>query len=318
MSRALVTGVAGQDGSYLAEALQARGVEVHSLALAHDDLTLIPHGVAVHVGDICDVETTRRLVLDLAPDQVFNLAAISSVAQSWQWPDLTALVNGSAAVALLESAHQAQQRTGRPVRFVQASSAEIFGQPALTPQDESTPVRPANPYGAAKAYAHLMVDVYRRRDLRASSLILYNHESPRRPLHFVTRKITAGVAAISRGQQDRLTLGNIEARRDWGWAPDFVDAMVLAAEADTPGDYVIATGSGHTVADFAAAAFAYVGITDWQGRVFIDPELVRPADPTALVGDASRARDRLGWKPTTPFDAVVQRMVDHDLTLLSP
>jgi GDPmannose 4,6-dehydratase len=217
----------------------------------------------------------------------------------------------------MESARQVQDKHGRAVRFVQASSAEIFGEPDTSPQDESTPIRPVNPYGAAKAYAHLMVDVHRRRGLHAVSAILYNHESPRRPPHFVSRKITSTVAAIAQGRADRLLLGNLDARRDWGWAPDYVAAMVRAARADQPRDYVVATGVGHTVRDFVAAAFAHVGIHDWEPYVATDPELFRPADPTDLTGDATLARTTLGWRPTVTFEELVGRMVDADLRALS-
>ncbi len=313
MTRAFITGIGGQDGGYLAESLLSRGIEVHALALAADTTADVPAGVYRHLGELTDVEATRALLVDLAPDLVFNLAAISSVAQSWASPDLSAAVNGSAAAGLLESAYQAQVRTGRSVRFVQASSAEIFGEPETTPQDELTAVRPINPYGAAKAFAHLMVRVYRGRGLHASSLVLYNHESPRRPAHFVTRKITSTVAAISRGRADRLELGNLDARRDWGWAPDYVAALVAASEADAPSDYVIATGRSHSVRDFVATAFAHVGIDDWTDLVTIDPELVRPADATELVGDSTRARDVLGWEPSVDFHEIVGRMVSADL-----
>ena len=313
---AFVTGVAGQDGGYLAERLVADGVRVHALVLPHDDPPRVPDDVVLHAGDVCDVEATRALLLELAPDEVYNLAAVSSVAQSWEWPDLAALVNGTAAVALLESAYRVQEKVGRPVAFVQASSAEIFGQPPSSPQDERTPVHPLNPYGAAKAYAHLMVDVYRTRGLHASSLVLYNHESPRRPAHFVTRKITSTVAAIARGRADRLTLGNLDARRDWGWAPDYVGAMVAAARADVATDYVVATGTAHSVRDFVAAAFARVGVHDWEHLVAVDPAYVRPADSTELVGDAGRARAALGWAPTVDFPEIVGRMVDADLAEL--
>lgn len=314
---AFVTGVAGQDGGYLAERLVADGVQVHALVLPHDDRPMVPDSVVLHAGDVCDVEDTRALLLDLAPDEIYNLAAVSSVAQSWEWPDLAALVNGSAAVALLESAHRVQEKAGRRVSFVQASSAEMFGQPARSPQDESTPLHPLNPYGAAKAYAHLMVDVYRHRGLHASSLVLYNHESPRRPHHFVTRKITSAVAGIARGERDGLALGNLDARRDWGWAPDYVAAMVAAARADVVADFVIATGQGHSVRDFVAAAFDRVGIADWEPLVTVDPAYVRPADPGELVGDASRARAQLGWAPTVEFTEIVGRMVDADLAATS-
>lgn len=314
MTRAFVTGINGQDGSYLAERLLADGVEVHALAHAEDQPNeFVPADVTVHVGDVSDVPATRALLLDLAPDEVYNLAAMSSVVQSWQRPDLTAAVNGVGAVGLIESAYQVQEATGRPVRFVQASSAEIFGKPSVSPQDEATPLRPVNPYGAAKAYAHLMVDVYRGRDLHAVSAILYNHESPRRPARFVTRKITSTVAAIVQGRADRLVLGNLDARRDWGWAPDYVDALVRAARAERARDYVVATGASHAVRDFVAAAFTHAGVGDWEGLVESDPALTRQVDPTELSGDATRAREELGWKPSVDFTSLVARMVDADL-----
>lgn len=311
-SRAFVTGISGQDGSYLAERLVADGVEVHALANVHEP-ALDVAGVEMHRGDLLDEDAVRRLVLDLAPGEVYNLAALSSVAQSWEKPGLTARLNGTAAVALMDAAWQSQERTGRTVRFVQASSAEIFGEPDRSPQDEATAVRPINPYGAAKAFAHLSAHVYRQRGLHAASVILYNHESPRRPRQFVTRKITATVAEIARGEAETLTLGNLDARRDWGWAPDYVDAMVRAARADGPDDFVVATGVSHSVRDFVAAAFARAGIPDWADRLTVDQGLVRPADATELVGDSTRAREVLGWEPTVPFEELVGRMVDADL-----
>jgi GDPmannose 4,6-dehydratase len=314
MPTALITGVAGQDGGYLAERLLTEGLEVHAVALENDRPV---DGVLTHTGDMADVEATRALLLDVAPDEVYNLAAVSSVARSWDEPDLTARVNGVAAVGLLESAYQLQERAGRPVRFVQASSAEIFGLPDRSPQDETTPVRPVNPYGAAKAFAHLMVEVYRHRGLPAASLVLYNHESPRRPAHFVSRKITSGVAAIAAGTADRIALGNIAATRDWGWAPDYVDAMVRVARAEHPRDYVVATGEPHSVEDFAATAFRCVGIDDWSSYVEVDPTLLRPVDAQALTGDSTRIRRDLGWQPTVGFHELVRRMVEADLALLS-
>ena len=317
MTRAFVTGIGGQDGSYLAERLLADGGEVHALVYESDGPPEhCPAEVVLHRGDLTDVAGVRALLLDVDPDEVYNLAAISSVALSWSEPDLTARVNGLGAVALLESALQVQGTHGHRVAFVQASSAEIFGQPPRSPQDEATPVAPVSPYGAAKAYAHLAVGVYRRHDLHAVSAILYNHESPRRPARFVTRRITSTVAAIARGHADRLVLGNLEARRDWGWAPDYVDALVRAARAPEPSDYVIATGVGHSVRDFVAAAFARAGIPGWEPLVESDPALFRPADATDLTGDASRAQRELGWVPTVTFEEVVGRMVDADLELL--
>ncbi len=308
--RAFVTGIGGQDGSYLAERLVADGMEVHALVLDTDGPpAYCPESVVLHPGDIGDVESTRRLVLEIAPAEIYNLAAISSVAQSWEEPDLTAHVNGSAAVGLMESARQ----VGSDVRLVQASSAEIFGEPPHAPQTEATPIRPVNPYGAAKAFAHLAAAVFRQRDLHVSSVILYNHESPRRGERFVTRKITSTVAAIARGDADHLTLGNLDARRDWGWAPDYVDAMVRAARADTPADYVVATGRAHSVRDFVAAAFAAAGIADWEPFLRQDAAFMRPADPSELVGDATLAREVLGWTPTVVFEDIVARMVAADL-----
>ena len=308
-ARALITGIGGQDGSYLAERLVADGLEVHALVFRSDGPpAFCPDEVVLHVGDVGDVESTRRLVHEVAPGELYNLAAISSVAQSWDEPDRTAHVNGQAAVALMESARQVGG-----VRFVQASSAEIFGEPSQAPQTEDTAIRPVNPYGAAKAFAHLAARVFRQRDLHVSSAVLYNHESPRRDRRFVTRKITSTVAAIARGEADELVLGNLEARRDWGWAPDYVDAMVRAARADEPDDYVVATGRAHSVRDFVAAAFDAAGVTDWEAVVRQDAAFFRPADPTELVGDASRAREVLGWRPTLGFAEIVARMVAADL-----
>jgi GDPmannose 4,6-dehydratase len=310
VTTALITGVSGQDGSYLAERLLADGVTVHALSLPSDEPV---DGVLTHVGDVTDAESTRELLLEVAPDEVYNLAAVSSVARSWEEPELTAQVNGVAAAGLLESAYTLQEHAGRPVRFVQASSAEIFGEPAHAPQDEDTPLHPVNPYGAAKAFAHLMVNVYRQRGLHAVSLVLYNHESPRRPPQFVTRKITSTVAAIASGTASTLTLGNLAATRDWGWAPDYVDAMVLAARAAEPRDYVVASGESHSVEEFVAAAFRCAGIDDWSSYVEVDPALLRPAEARALVGDASRIRQELGWSPTVGFEELVRRMVESDV-----
>jgi GDPmannose 4,6-dehydratase len=308
-ARAFITGIGGQDGTYLAERLVDEGMEVHALVLAADGHpAYCPDEVVLHSGDVGDVDATRRLVRDIAPQELYNLAAISSVAQSWDEPDRTALVNGQAAVALMESARQVGE-----VRFVQASSAEIFGEPAAAPQTEDTAIRPVNPYGAAKAFAHLSATVFRQRDLHVSSAILYNHESPRRHERFVTRKITSTVAAIAGGRADQLVLGNLDARRDWGWAPDYVDAMIRAARADEPSDYVVATGRAQSVRDFVHAAFAAAGIRDWEPLVRQDPALFRPADPTELVGDATKARDLLGWEPTVAFEEIVARMVAADL-----
>jgi GDPmannose 4,6-dehydratase len=308
----LITGVTGQDGSYLAERLVAEGHDVHGL-VHRGDTTQVADGVVVHSGDITEHDGLRSLVTDVGPDLVFNLAGISSVATSWEHPLLTAQTTGVAAAALMEASWAAQERTGREVRFLQASSAEIFGQAETSPQDETTPIRPVNPYGAAKAFAHHSAHVYRQRGLFASSAILFNHESPRRPVAFVTRKITNGAAAIARGEAKVLALGNLDARRDWGWAPDYVDAMLRAVQHETADDYVVATGAAHSVRDFVDAAFRRVGLPDWEGFVVQDARFMRPSEATVLCGDPSRARRVLGWKPTTTFDELVGRMVDADL-----
>ena len=313
MARALITGAGGQDGHYLVEQLIADGTEVHVLLHPAEEPPENP-SVTTHPGDVTDLETTRSLVLDQAPDEVYNHAAISSVARSWDDPEGAFKVNGEAAVWLMEAAHLAQRQHDRPVRFLQASSAEIFGEPEVSPQDERTPLRPVNPYGTSKAFAHNMVGVYRTRGMHASAVILYNHESPRRPRHFVTRKITSTVAAIARGRADELVLGNLDARRDWGWAPDYVDAMVRAARADEAADYVIATGQSHSVRDFVRAAFEAAELEDWEHLVRVDPAFFRPTDPTELVGDPTRARAQLGWAPTLDFHQVVAAMVTHDLS----
>ena len=272
--RAFITGITGQDGGYLAERLLADGWEVHGLVRPDDDTTPTFEGaddVVLHRQDILDHDAVDAIVADVAPEHVYNLAGMSSVALAWERPRGAARINAVGAVGLMEAAWRVQERTGTPVRFVQASSAEIFGQPDTAPQDESTPLRPVNPYGAAKAYAHLCAGVYRARGLHASSLVLYNHESPRRPESFVTRKITAAVARIAQGSDEVLALGNLDARRDWGWAPDYVDAMFRMATHETGDDFVVATGVDHSIADFAAAMFEAKS----DVSAFSDAELLR-------------------------------------------
>ncbi|QTE30242.1 GDP-mannose 4,6-dehydratase [Pengzhenrongella sicca] len=326
MGIAFVTGATGQDGSYLCEALAREGAEVHALVRrgpggAQDPgldelLTWVP-GLIVHEGDLADAATVDRLVAEIAPDEIYNLAGISSVAYSWAHPVTTGIVSGVAVASVLHSAWLLQERTGRTVRVLQASSAEIFGDAPESPQTEATPVRPRSPYGAAKAYAHHMVGVYRARELHASAAILYNHESPRRPEAFVTRKITRGAARIAAGLDTVLTLGTLDVTRDWGWAPDYVQAMTSIVRHEAADDFVIATGVGHTVADFVRVAFARVGIEDWQAHVRTDPAFVRPADAAIQLGDASKARRELGWSPSTAFEQIVASMVDHDVELIA-
>jgi GDPmannose 4,6-dehydratase len=321
MTRVLVTGVTGQDGGYLVEQLLTEGSQVHGLVhygdTAADALAARFPSLALHHGDLADHAGLARLVDAVAPDELYNLAGISSVAFSWDQPILTAELSGIAAAVLMRSALDLQERTGRRVAVVQASSSEIFGQAERSPQDEMTPIRPVSPYGAAKAYAHHMAGVYRGKGLHVVGVILFNHESPRRPETFVTRKITAAAARIARDGGGTMSLGNLEARRDWGWAPDYVDAMVRAARHRDPGDFVIATGTTHTVAEFAEAALRRAGVGDeWRDHVEVDPALFRPLDTAVMAGDASKARRELGWEPTVTFAELVGRMVDHDLELL--
>lgn len=301
MTVALVTGVAGQDGYYLSRDLLADGWTVHGVVRPG---SAAPADVVAHEVDLAEPGSGARIVEAVRPDVVYNLAAVSSVARSWAEPDLTARINAGLPAELLPVA------AGLGAAFVQASSAEMFGD-ATPPQDETTPIRPDNPYGASKARAHHLVGAYRAAGARASSCILFNHESPLRPPHFVSRKIAAAVARIARGSDETLALGRLDVRRDWGWAPDF--ARALRASADRPGDYVIATGEAHTVEDFARTAFEHAGVADWRSRIRIDPALLRPVDAPAQIGDASKARRELGWAPAVTFEQLVAALVDAAL-----
>ena len=316
--RALVIGIAGQDGSLLAELLLHEGYEVFgvvrqpvstnfpNLAGVREELDLAQADVLDELS-LVDVLTASR------PDEVYNLAAPSFVPMSWRQPVLTAEFAAVGCTALLE----AIRRVDASIRFYQASSSEIFGEPREVPQHEETPLAPVTPYGVAKAYAHFITRTYRRRyGLHASSGILYNHESPRRPLDFVTRKISHAAAAISLGLERDVSLGNLDARRDWGDGGDYVRAMWLMLQQDEPDDYVIASGASHSVRDLVERAFAHVGL-EWQDHVRIDESLVRgKAELYDLVGDPSRAQDRLGWSPTVDFDELVHLLVDADLDRL--
>jgi GDPmannose 4,6-dehydratase len=319
MARALITGISGQDGSYLSELLLADGYEVHGTVRSGspEDIGTMESTpqVILHEVDFASASGVSHLVDEIEPDEIYNLAALSSVAVSWQQPVLTAQIDALAVAQLLESALAYTQRTGRDLRVVQASSAQIFGDAAEVPQVETTAIKPDSPYGAAKAYAHALVQMYRARGLFAVNTILYNHESPRRPESFVTRKITAAAARISLGLQDRLELGDLSPRRDWGWAPDYVAGMRLAAMADAADDFILATGVAHSIEEFVVTAFARAGIGDWQNYVSHSAEFVRPTDPALQVGDSSKARRQLGWTPTVDFAQLVGAMVDEDLRL---
>jgi GDPmannose 4,6-dehydratase len=316
--RALVLGIAGQDGSYLAELLLSEGYDVTGVVRQP---TSTPFGNLLTIRD--DLELVQADVLDelslvdvlgrVRPGEVYNLASPSFVPMSWQQPVQTAEFAAVGCTALLE----AIRRVDDSIRFYQASSSEIFGEPREVPQCEDTPLHPVTPYGVAKAYAHYITLSYRRRyGLHASSGILYNHESPRRPLEFVTRKIANAAAAISLGLESELRLGNVDARRDWGYAVDYVRAMWLMLQRSEPGDFVIATGVSHSVADLAECAFSHVGL-DWKEHVRVDEELIRgKAELHDLVGDPSKANTELGWAPSIDFEGLVHLLVDHDLERL--
>lgn len=310
MPIALITGITGQDGTYLSRALLADGVEVHGVVRPNSSRPVEP-GVIVHQGDMLDDRMLTELVTGLQPDELYHLAGQTSVAASWADPVGTVRETGAPTAALLHAIAESSAHT----RFVLASSAEIFGH-APAPQNESTPIAPLSPYGSAKALAHHLVGGYRERGVHASSCILYNHESPLRPERFVTRKITVAAARIARGLQDTITLGNVDAARDWGWAPDVVAALRLAAAHPEPGDFVIGTGELHTVREFAVEAFAAAGIDDGEVRVVIDETLLRPTDPPVQLADSTKARTELGWSPTVNFTELVKRMVQHDLDLV--
>ncbi|TAM86974.1 MAG: GDP-mannose 4,6-dehydratase [Jatrophihabitans sp.] len=306
MPTALITGISGQDGWYLSEHLLADGYHVVGLDPAAGDAPL-PPGTAAVRGDLRDEASLRAALAGTRPQEIYNLAGLSSVAQSWEQPEQSVDVNGLGVLRLL----RAMRDTVPTARFVQAGSAEIFGT-APAPQDEDTAVRPTSPYGAGKALAHQFVTMYRTTGLHAANAILFNHESPRRPQRFVTRKITAAVARIASGSSETLELGDLSVRRDWGHARDYCAAMVAMARAE-PGDFVIASGQSHTVAEFVAAAFAHAGIEDWQPFVRVDPDYARPNDPGELRGDAARAHAVLGWRPRSTFADLVAEMVDADL-----
>ena len=319
MPTALITGITGQDGLYLAELLLAKGYDVHGLirGLDHPRRALVERlvpGVIFHSGDVTDMSSLIRTLRRSEPDEVYNLAAQSFVASSWEEASHTSDVTAKGVLLMLEAIRQHEDEGIGRIRFYQASSSEMFGRAQESPQHENTLIRPRSPYGVAKAYGHHMTITYRESyGMHASSGILFNHESPRRGSRFVTRKITRAVARISLGLQDGLVLGNLEARRDWGFAGDYVEAMWRMLQRPEGGDYVVATGHAHSVREFCDAAFQHVGIDNWHRFVKQDPAFMRPAEVDIAVGDASRARAELGWKPSVEFPGLVSMMVDADL-----
>jgi len=319
MKKALVTGITGQDGLYLAELLVSKGYEVHGLIRGQNnpkfDLvrTTVPD-VILHTGDLLDQSSLTRTLKASSPDEVYNLGAISYVAYSWENASLTSQVTGIGVLNMLESLRLWAGDDLGGVRFYQASSSEMFGKVQEVPQRESTLLWPRSPYGVSKVYGHYMTINYRESyGMHASSGILFNHESPRRGPEFVTRKVSQAVARIRLGLQDSLTLGNLDAKRDWGYAGDYVRAMWLMMQQPEADDYVISTGETHSIRDLLDVAFARVGIDDWTPYVRQDPRFMRPAEVDLLIGDSTKARDRLGWRPEVSFGQLVDMMVDSDL-----
>ncbi|OGP71518.1 MAG: GDP-mannose 4,6-dehydratase [Deltaproteobacteria bacterium RBG_13_58_19] len=323
VKKALITGITGQDGSYLAEFLLAKGYEVHGLIRRAstfntgriDHLYLDPHEAGarlfLHYGDLSDSGQLTNIIYNIQPEETYHLAAQSHVRVSFDMPEYTGDVDGLGVTRLLE----AVRRSGIKTKFYQASSSELFGN-APPPQNEETPMRPRSPYAAAKLYAYWMVRNYREAySMFAVNGILFNHESPRRGETFVTRKITRAVARIKLGLQEKLYLGNLEARRDWGYAPDYIEAMWLMLQQDAPEDYVVATGESHSVREFVEAAFSYMDL-DWSRYVEIDSRYFRPTEVEALLGDARKAREKLGWQPKVTFPELVRLMVEADLKAL--
>lgn len=322
--KALITGITGQDGSYLAELLLSKGYEVHGIIRRastfntgrlegiYSDPHVAKTRLMLHYGDLSDASGLARLIGQVEPDEIYNLAAQSHVRVSFDSPEYTGDVVATGTVRLLEAIRE----TGIKPRFYQASSSEMFGKVQEVPQSERTPFYPRSPYGCAKVYSFWITVNYREAyNLHASNGILFNHESPRRGETFVTRKITRAVAHIRAGLQQRLYLGNLDAKRDWGYAKEYVEAMWLMLQQDAPDDYVIATNETHSIREFLEVAFGHVGL-DWQKHVEIDPRYYRPTEVDLLIGDFSKAKKKLGWEPKTKFADLVKLMVDADVQLL--
>lgn len=323
--KALITGVTGQDGSYLAELLLEKNYEVHGIIRRTstfntdriDHLYIDPHRenarLFLHYGDLTDGTTLRRIIEEVQPDEVYNLGAQSHVRVSFDVPEYTVDAVAMGALRLLEAIRDYQQRTGNDIRFYQAGSSEMFGKVQAVPQNETTPFYPRSPYACAKVYAHWQTINYRESyDLFACNGILFNHESPRRGETFVTRKVTRALARIVAGQQKKLYMGNLDAKRDWGYAKDYVVAMWLMLQQDKPDDYVIATGETHSVKEFLEVAFQYVNL-NWEDYVAFDSRYLRPAEVELLIGDPTHAQKQLQWKPSVSFEQLVKLMVNSDM-----
>ncbi len=320
MPRALITGITGQDGLYLGELLAAKGYEVFGLIRGQSNPKLrtverIIPSIQLVEGDLTDLPSLIGAMEVSQPDEVYNLGAISFVGLSWKQAELTGEITGMGVLRMLEALRIHTGGDMSKVRFYQASSSEMFGKVREVPQTESTPFHPRSPYGVAKTFGHYMTVNYRESyDAYACSGILFNHESPRRGYEFVTRKVTRAVARISLGLQEKIALGNLEARRDWGFAGDYVDAMWRMLQQDQPDDYVIATGETHSIRELLDVAFVRAGIgSDWEKYVEQDPRFFRPAEVDLLIGDPSQAKDKLGWEPKVTFNELIEMMVDADL-----
>jgi len=317
MPKALITGIAGQDGSYLAEFLLAKGYEVAGLIRRarsehHERITHIQTQLKLFEGDVLDQVCLTGVLRKFEPDEVYNLASQSSVFRSWAEPILTGEINALGVSQILEAIRSINPK----IKFYQASSSEMFGKVRESPQNELTPFYPRSPYGVSKTYGHFVTVNYRESyGIFAVSGILFNHESPRRGLDFVTRKITHGAASVALGRSRELVLGNLDVERDWGFAGDYVEAMWRMLQHSEPDDFVIGTGTAHTLRDFLSEAFARVDL-DWKKFVRSDLQLMRPAEVERVVADNAKARSKLGWKPSTSFRDLVHMMVDHDLQLL--
>jgi GDPmannose 4,6-dehydratase len=319
MPTAFVTGITGQDGQHLAEFLHSQGYHIFGMVKGQNNprvealQTELPF-VELVSGDLADLPSLVSAMEACQPDEVYNLGAISFVALSFSQAELTANITGLGVLRMLEAIRMVGGTHNNPIRFYQASSSEMFGQVRETPQSELTPFHPRSPYGCAKVFGHDIVVNYRESyGLHASSGILFNHEGPRRGLEFVTRKVTNAVARIALGLQDEVVLGNLDSKRDWGYAGDYVKGMWLMLQQDVPDDYVLATGQTHSIEDLVQRAFAEVGIDNWADYVRQDPKFLRPAEVDLLIGDASKARTKLGWEPEVDFPALVKMMVAHDL-----
>ena len=319
MRRALITGVTGQDGQHLAQLLHEKGYQVFGVVKGQNNPKLemmrdeFPF-VEIVPGDLADPPSLVKALEVAQPHEVYNLAAISFVALSWNQAELTSNLTGTGVLRMLEAVRMVGGAQNNTIRFYQASSSEMFGKVREIPQSEMTPFHPRSPYGCAKVFGHHITVNYRESyGLYACSGILFNHEGPRRGVEFVTRKVTNAAARIKLGLQDEVVMGNLDAKRDWGYAGDYVKAMWLMLQQDEPDDYVIATGETHTIEELVERAFAEVGISDWKKYVRQDPKFFRPAEVDLLIGDATKAREKLGWKPEVSFPELVKMMVAHDL-----